>query len=56
MVEEIERVVRSAIREEMARFFHEVAPYVDEEEMKLLKKEIGSPEDYSDKDFEVVEY
>lgn len=56
LVKEIEKVVRSAIREEMARFFHEMAPYVDEEEMKLLRKEIGSPKEYHDKDFEVVEY
>ena len=47
---------RSLIREEMARFFHEIAAYVEEKEMEFLREEIGRPEDYSDEDLEVVEH
>jgi len=57
LVKEIERVVRETIREEMARcFFHEIASYVDEEEMAHLRKELGKPEDYLDEEFEVIEH
>lgn len=50
--EELEEIIERKVRDALLKVLMEVIPYVSDEEEMEIEEIAGSPEDYSEEDFE----